>query len=262
MTRIHSRKGTPPARPTPERRTAPDRVGLPPGRVSSRSGAIRCREVRECSTNHSAIQRGTWREISGRMWCRETANLTKTVDGSKMSASFDPCVSVNGLRIRRRARSTANCTLRIFNVIECWLAPSQKPWLNFVAVSVPRRTLSFRSETSTIWCDSDRVLATRSTDAGGSPELLLNRYGHRAILSLVKLISLVRKCWMVFSMHLLVPSCCRVVDRQSTPFCLLLLVYLSFLLSFLLLFSFFRSLSLRQVNFLISCLTVFCDFWY
>lgn len=51
--------------------------------------------------------------------------------------------------------------------------------------------------------------------------LLLNRCGHRAILSLVKFISLVRKCWMVFSMHLLVPSCCRVVDRQSTPFCLL-----------------------------------------
>lgn len=71
------------------------------------------------------------------------------------------------------------------------------------------------------------------------PELLLNRCGHRAILSLVKLISLVRKCWMVFSMHLLVPSCCRVVDRQSTSFCLLLLVYLSFLSFLLLLLLFF-----------------------
>lgn len=78
-----------------------------------------------------------------------------------------------------------------------------------------------------------------------------------ATLSLVKLISLVRKCWMVFSMHLLVPSCCRVVDRQSTSFCLLFTYCFSLFFFFFLFIDYFP---FDKLIFLISCLTMFLQF--
>lgn len=92
----------------------------------------------------------------------------------------------------------------------------------------------------------------RSMQITQMQKLLLNRCSHHAILSLVKFISLVRKCWMVFSMHLLVPSCCRVVDRQSTSFCLLLPIVFFF--------SFFCYFLSSKLIFWISCLTMFCNF--